>query len=451
MLPCCLHAQGVEAQQATATRVWVEGTAGAVGARLDGVKSRALVAPYSAALCGTEREQRPINRLEIHLPHPGSIMSLILRPSPLHRLLEPRAVLDVAMTALNFRDVLNVLGLDPTGLVRPLGGESAGVASATGSLPCRSGGRVFGLTPGSLRARALFDSLYMSRAPCNVTFESAVTLPVAWVTVRYCVTQAHLRSMQCHVVHAAAGGVGLASCEWALRVRALARGTAGAQVKHASLASHGLTQTASSRVPTAFAIHLALHLHQQRLHSLTNALSNDFVPVSLAVVSAGGTVVEIGKNNIWSPERISSMSAGCSQTLPTLQFVAVGVDDGCSSCPGWNRDRRWFSAPHVRKGRAELVFVPASLSISFAVSVLVASHVNIAVTVCISVSVPVSTLISVAPLSTRICPSPRLPCGRRLRRTRRTRRTRRLRPLQPHSPSSFTSASVSVVSGSTFA
>ena len=71
--------------------------------------------------------------------------------------------IDVQSAGLNFRDVLNVLGLDPTGMVRPIGGEAAGIVSSVGPacshvVPSE---HVYGLVPGSLRTFALGDARYI--------------------------------------------------------------------------------------------------------------------------------------------------------------------------------------------------------------------------------------------------------------------------------------------------
>ena len=102
---------------------------------------------------------------EIHLTQPGSISNLTIRPQQM--LLQAptfnEATIDVQAAGLNFRDVLNVLGLDPTGMHRPIGGEAAGIVSTVGPtfghvLPSQ---RAYGLAPGSLRTRAQCDARYI--------------------------------------------------------------------------------------------------------------------------------------------------------------------------------------------------------------------------------------------------------------------------------------------------
>ena len=72
-------------------------------------------------------------------------------------------IVEVQAAGLNFRDVLNVLGLDPTGTVRPLGGEMSGIMSSMGPAcgHVLSSERAYGLAPGSLRSHAWCDARYI--------------------------------------------------------------------------------------------------------------------------------------------------------------------------------------------------------------------------------------------------------------------------------------------------
>ena len=108
---------------------------------------------------------------EIHLTQPGSIANLTIRPQQMSARDRStggvptlnEATINMQASGLNFRDVLNVLGLDPTRTLRPIGGEAAGIVSTVGPacghvLPLE---RAHGLAPGSLRTRAWCDARYI--------------------------------------------------------------------------------------------------------------------------------------------------------------------------------------------------------------------------------------------------------------------------------------------------
>ena len=178
--------------------------------------------------------------------------------------------------------------------------------------------------------------VHHSCLPENLGFDEAVSIPVVWITAHYCFFQAQLQSMQDVLVHSAAGGVGLISLEWSMRARAAATFTTASGVaKHAVLRSRSVAHSASSRNADACAAGLSSLRQSHRVHCVINALSDDFIPLSLGLLASRGAYLEIGKNSIWSLSR--SIAAAVSVT-----FVAVAVDEGCRSCPGWNNDAWWF-------------------------------------------------------------------------------------------------------------
>ena len=170
----------------------------------------------------------------------------------------------------------------------------------------------------------------------TLTFDEAVTLPVVWTTVHHCFVQAQLQSLQDVLIHAASGGVGLVSVEWAMTARATTYGTAGGMAKHVLLRSRSIVRLSSSRSSAACTVLLSPLLQGTRLHSLVNALSKDFISISFGLLASRGVFAEIGKNKIWSHGR----SLASQQQV---DFTAVAVDEGCRDCPGWNVDPWWFN------------------------------------------------------------------------------------------------------------
>ena len=179
-------------------------------------------------------------------------------------------------------------------------------------------------------------TLVHSAMPASLAFEEAVTLPILWTTAHGCFLQMRLRSMQSVLVHAASGGTGLLCVEWARRLRVATYGTAGSVAKHSLLRSCNLERLSSSRDAASTATVLSRLLSGYRLHSLVNALSNDFVSVSIGLLSSRGVFVEIGKNRIWSQNRSFAVRS-------SLGRVVIAVDEGCLGCPGWNMNVWWFN------------------------------------------------------------------------------------------------------------
>ena len=197
--------------------------------------------------------------------------------------------------------------------------------------------------------RFLFERSCIAAA---LAFDQVTTLPVVWITAHCCMRESRLCSMQYVLVHAASGGVGLTCVEWVGFARATIHATAGGISKHALLRSSQVMHLSSSRNAAACASLVSCHLRGRRLHSVVSALSNDFVPLSLASLQQEGTFSEIGKNLIWSHDRSLA-------SHPLADYLAVAVDDGCRNCPGWNRDPWWFNSKlrqlfaRVRSGEAQ--------------------------------------------------------------------------------------------------
>jgi hypothetical protein len=110
-------------------------------------------------------QPRNATALVAHLTQPGSIANLTIRPeqTPTLDLSVNEATINVKAAGLNFRDVLNVLGLDPTGTVRPMGGEAGGIVLSVGPAcgHVLASEHVYGLVPGSLRIHAWCDARYI--------------------------------------------------------------------------------------------------------------------------------------------------------------------------------------------------------------------------------------------------------------------------------------------------
>ena len=247
---------------------------------------------------------------------------------------EPGQVLVVVKAVgINFRDVLNVLGMYP-GDPGPPGGDCAGVvvASGPGVSHLRPGDAVFGLAGGSLGSHVHVSSqtvthvsaapasqfcsgigtgcglrhvpcLNALQMPANLDFEAAATTPTVCITVDSAFRQsAVVRPGDRVLVHAAAGGVGIAAMQLIAALGGSTVATAGSSSKRALVRSLGPSQVHGSR-DTVFVSELAeVGGASVALNSLT---SSGMVAGSLAALDVGGRFVEISKRDIWSAARVA--------------------------------------------------------------------------------------------------------------------------------------------------
>src|SRR6185295_4578053 len=182
----------------------------------------------------------------------GSLDNLVLAPTPeiSEALSSGQVRIAVHVAGLNFRDVLNTLGMYP-GEPGPPGGEGAGVVLEVGpdvSLVA-VGDRVMGLFPAAFGPVVVTDQRAVVRIPAGLSFVQAAGIPVVFLTADYGLFElARLQRNERVLIHAAAGGVGMAAVQLAQHVGAEIFATASPG-KWGALRALGIAEThiASSR------------------------------------------------------------------------------------------------------------------------------------------------------------------------------------------------------------
>ncbi|MGX1855537.1 SDR family NAD(P)-dependent oxidoreductase, partial [Streptomyces sp. NPDC055299] len=121
--------------------------------------------------------------------------------------------LAVRAAGVNFRDVLNVLGMYP-GDAGAFGLEGAGVVTETGPgvIGFAPGDRVMGLFPSAFGPVAVADERMVVRVPEGWSFAQAASVPVVFLTAYYALVElGGVQAGESVLVHAGAGGVGMAA------------------------------------------------------------------------------------------------------------------------------------------------------------------------------------------------------------------------------------------------
>eukprot|EP00951_Prasinocladus_malaysianus_P025530 scaffold224106_cov51-Prasinocladus_malaysianus.AAC.1 len=151
----------------------------------------------------------------------------------------------VKAVGINFRDVLNILGMYP-GDPGPPGGDFAGVVVKAGqSSGWKCGESVFGLGMGALGSHVLVDGRTVARMPPGMTFEAAAACPTVFTTVDCALSSAAgIDESACAgssiLIHAATGGVGLAACQVAAARGLIPICTAGSPIKRSTARLYGI-------------------------------------------------------------------------------------------------------------------------------------------------------------------------------------------------------------------
>src|SRR5262249_27968518 len=149
----------------------------------------------------------------------------------------------VKAAGLNFRDVLNAMDLYPGEMVDLLGSDCAGIVSSIGPsvTTYQIGDEVMGFAEGSFATQAVSRVEWLVKKPTTWSFTEAAIVPTVFVTVYYSLIElAQIKSEDKVLIHAAAGGVGLAAIQMTKWQEAEIFATVGSVAKRRYLKSLGI-------------------------------------------------------------------------------------------------------------------------------------------------------------------------------------------------------------------
>ena len=211
--------------------------------------------------------------------------------------------IEVHAAGLNFRDVMNALGMLP-GTPQRTGGECAGVIVRAGSASGFSSGEpVMAFCPGQSGSFVTVPARHVVRKPERLDFAQAAGLPIAYLTTLYGLQRiASLQAGETILIHAAAGGLGSAAMHYALAKGATVYATAGSAAKRQYVRSCGATAVMSSRT-LAFADAVLAATNGRGVDVVLNTLSGDFVPASFRALANGGRFIEVGKRGVFTEQQ----------------------------------------------------------------------------------------------------------------------------------------------------
>lgn len=259
---------------------------------------------------GQQSDHQPV---ELNIRERGVLDNLTLQPMKRRAPAYGEVEIQVRATGLNFRDVLNVLGMYP-GDAGPLGSECSGVVTTVGEgvTDLKVGDEVIALASNSFGSYVTISSVLAVLKPASLSFEEAATIPIAFLTADYALNAlAKMKRGDRVLIHAAAGGVGMAAVQLAQRAGAEIFGTAGSVEKRALLKSLGVQHVTNSRT-LDFADEILSMTNGEGVDIVLNSLAGDFIPKSISVLKEKGCFVEIGKTDVWDEERVQELKSGIS-------------------------------------------------------------------------------------------------------------------------------------------
>ena len=268
-------------------------------------------------------------RLESH--ERGLLDSLRFTPFTLPECGSGEVLIQVKAAGMNFRDVLKALALYPaeTADARIFGDEVAGVVTAIGAgvTHLAVGDKAFGLAIYGLATHSLARAADLRKMPDHLSYEEAATLPVVFMTAWYALHHvARIKAGESILVHAGAGGVGMAAIQVAHHLGAQVIASAGSPTKRALLKTMGVQHVIDSRRGD-FAESVMELTHGRGVDVVLNALAAEAIPMGLSCLAESGRFLEIGKRDIYMNSRIPLWGLRRNSSFHVIAMDAIFAGD----------------------------------------------------------------------------------------------------------------------------
>ena len=280
-------------------------------------QERRQVARLVRTGAGTARLTLPDEVGWVLAPEEGGAIET-LRVQPLEaRALEPNEVrVEIDACGLNFLDVFRAMGLVEEGL---LGEELCGriVETGTDVTTVSAGDRVAGFAFGTFGPEVVTREELVAPAPPGLSATALATVPSVFVTCVLSFELSGLKAGDRVLIHAGAGGVGLAAIQLAKAAGAEVFATASAP-KQAYLRALGVSHVFDSR-STAFGHDILDATGGAGVDVVLNSLTGEgFIEASLACLAQGGRFVELARRDILSEDEMAALRPDVAYSILDL-------------------------------------------------------------------------------------------------------------------------------------
>ena len=283
---------------------------------------RRLVARLVHAGDGVERLPLPEDSdWKLVQDEAGALEELQAEPRPASPLEPGEVRVSVDVCGLNFLDVFRAIGLVRGG---HLGSEFCGRIREVGSrvTTVSPGDRVVGLAFGAMGAEAVTLEELVAPAPPKLPTAALATMPEVFVTAALSFELTGLEASDRVLIHAGAGGVGLAAIQMARAAGAEVFATASAP-KREYLRSLGVKHVFDSR-QTAFGKEILEVTGGTGVNVVVNSLTGEgFIEASLSCLAKGGRFVELARRDILSKEEMTETRPDVAYSILELDVLKV--------------------------------------------------------------------------------------------------------------------------------
>ena len=233
----------------------------------------------------------------------------------------------VEAAGINFRDVLVAMGVCEAPKGSRIGGECSGTVLRVGKkvVGFRPGDAVIAISAsfqetGMFATRVRVPESLVVKKPENISFEQAAGIPCVFLTAWYALVKlARLQKGERILIHAAAGGVGLAAIQIAKWIGAEVYATVGLEEKRAYLRSMGIEHIMHSR-KLDFTREVLEKTNGEGVDVVLNSLAGPAITAGIEALAPYGRFIEIGKRDIWENTKI-----GLQPFLRNLSLFAVDL------------------------------------------------------------------------------------------------------------------------------
>jgi acyl transferase domain-containing protein/NADPH:quinone reductase-like Zn-dependent oxidoreductase/surfactin synthase thioesterase subunit/NADP-dependent 3-hydroxy acid dehydrogenase YdfG len=237
----------------------------------------------------------------------------------------------VKASALNFRDIMIAMGLLSDAAVegglfgRNFGLECSGIITRKGkdAKGLKVGDEVIAVAPACLAGYTYPKSCHVVKKPTSISWQEAASLPVVYTTAFFSlVYHCRLEKGEKILIHAAAGGVGIAAIHMALAIGAEVFATVGSPDKRAYVESLGVKpENIMNSRTLEFADQILEKTNGRGVDVVLNSLSGEAIYRSIQCLAPYGRFVEIGKTDIYRNSKLGLQPFGNN-----LSYIAVDVD-----------------------------------------------------------------------------------------------------------------------------
>jgi myxalamid-type polyketide synthase MxaB len=265
-----------------------------------------------------------VGGFQLRVPEPR-ILENLAWDAGRRRTPEPDEIeISVHAGGLNFRDVLAALGMQ-SNASGSLGAECAGIVVATGAgvSDLQVGDRVMAYAPTGLSSFVTVRRDFVARVPKGLDLTESAALPVAFLTAQHGLHRlAKMKRGERVLIHAAAGGVGLAAVQLALSAGAEIYATVGSEQKRSALAALGVRHLFNSRT-LDFSDQVLRATGGRGVDIVLNSLAGEFIAKSAAALAPGGRFLEIGKRGVLSGSDFTLLRPDCTYHAYDLGVEAL--------------------------------------------------------------------------------------------------------------------------------